>query len=153
MIWILDVPTNDGVEANDGEEDILVNENGEATSLASLTCGSFDGCSSPASTARITGVVTADYVADGNDELTCAGEVTLTPKAGRRKLESTTMKFSTRSAQTRALQNEAATQESEFSVGIQLDPNGGSSAAAAASISGVISMVLVAAASVSIYLF
>jgi len=41
MIWILDVPTNDGVEANDGEEDILVNENGEATSMASLTCGSF----------------------------------------------------------------------------------------------------------------
>ena len=152
MIWILDVPTNDGVEANDGEEDILVDDNGEATSLASLTCGSFDGCSSPASTARITGVVTADYVADGNDELTCAGEVTLTPKAGRRKLESTTMKFSTRSAQNRALQNTAATQKSDFSVGIQLVPDGGSSAAAAGII-GVISMVLVAATSVAVSLF
>ena len=123
--------------ASESEQDTLVDSGGNAQSLALLVVSGGE--------ASITGVVKAAYVAGGNTALTCAGDVDL-KVAGTRQLKSATIRYST---EPRALQNAETAEESEFSATIQLDPTGGSSAASIA-ISVMVSMMLVAAASVAI---
>ena len=125
--------------ASESEQDTLVDSGGNAQSLALLVVSGGE--------ASITGVVKAAYVAGGNTALTCAGDVDL-KVAGTRQLKSTTIRYST---EPRALQNAETAEESEFSATIQLDPTGGSSAAASIAISVMVSMMLVAAASVAIF--
>jgi len=119
-------------------QDTLVNAEGVQQSLALLDISGGE--------ASITGVVKAAYVAGGNTALSCGGLVDL-KVAGTRQLKSATIRYST---EPRALQNAETTEESEFSATIQLDPTGGSSAASIA-ISIMVSIVLVAAASVAIF--
>lgn len=108
--------------------DTLVDESGNAQGLVEVSALAYNMM-------RVTGVVKSKYVENENTELSCTGEVKLAVALGRRLDANNNVRFASRA---RVMQNrDLQEDQTEFRVGITLDPGSSSPAtAAAAALSG-----------------